>query len=404
MSEDGTARILIVDDEPIGIEIVAQALTPEFACMFALSGPAALTALETGELPALILLDVMMPGMDGYQLCRWLKAEPRTREIPVIFITAADDLESETDALEAGAADFIHKPVTPRVLRLRVRMQILLREREQTLRWLNAGLEQRVSERTRALSEALSRAEAANHAKSRFLANMSAEIRAPLADMIGLLGDLHEGETARDSQGQLAEILVIANGLSRVLGDILELADIETGRVLLNPRAFAPYDLYQRLHTAIAPLAAAKNLELRFALGGLPSSLRGDLERLSEMLILLLDNAVKFTTEGVVSLRVRVTGEAGNCVRLAFEVVDTGCGVPLEVQQQIFLPFEQSGHAATHRRPGTGLGLAIARQLAGLMNGWLRLVGSDATGSTFIAEVWLERVAEPAMAPRSPIH
>ncbi|WP_295447842.1 response regulator [uncultured Thiodictyon sp.] len=399
MSEDGTARILIVDDEPIGIEIVAQALGPEFACTFALSGPDALTALETGELPALILLDVMMPGMDGYQLCRWLKAEPRTREIPVIFITAANDIESETSALLAGAADFIHKPVTPQVLRLRVGMQILLREREQTLRWLNAGLEQRVSERTRALSEALSRAEAANHAKTRFLANMSGEIRAPLADMVGLLGRLHEEETARPLQGQIADVLVIANTLSRVLGDILELADIETDRVLLNPREFAPYELYERLYTAIAPLAAAKNLALRFALDALPSGLRGDLDRLSQLLIHLLDNAVKFTTEGSVTLRARVAGEAGNRVRLAFTVVDTGCGVPAEVQQQIFLPFEQPEHTGTHRHIGTGLGLAIARQLAGLMNGWLRLAGSDATGSTFIAEVWLERVAQPATDP-----
>ena len=404
MSEDGHARILIVDDEPLGIEIMARALAPEFTCEFALSGPEALARLQAGDLPALILLDVMMPGMDGYQLCRWLKSEAATREIPVIFITAANDLESETNALLAGAADFIQKPVNPQVLRLRVGLQILLREREQTLRWLNAGLEQRVSERTRELCETLTRAEAANRAKDRFLANMSDEIRTPLNGIIGLLGLLHEEETDADRQARLAAVLGIAGALSRVFGDILEISAFETNQVLLYPREFAPNDLYRRLHAAIAPRAAAKQLKLSLDLAGLPPCLWGDLERLSQLLIYLLDNAVKFTAAGRVDLRVRVAGEAGERLRLAFEVTDTGCGIPPEDQQRIFLPFQQGSEGDTQDAGGTGLGLAIARQLAGLMNGGLRLTASDATGSSFLAEVWLDRLAESAAGLRARTH
>ena len=402
MSEDRTAHILIIDDEPIGINIVARALRPDFSCEFAMSGPEALTRLETGERPSLILLDVMMPGMDGYQICRWLKADPDTREIPVIFITAANDMESETNALLVGAADFICKPINPQVLRLRVGLQILLHEREQTLRWLNAGLEQRVAERTHELRDTLTRAEAANRAKDRFLANMSAEIRTPLNGIIGLIGLLHQEESDGEKQRQLAGVLDIANALSRVFGDILELAAFETNQVLFNAREFAPDDLQRRLHTAIVPLATAKNLDLRLDLSGLPSGLWGDLERLSQLLIQLLGNAVKFTTAGSVSLRVQVTGEASNRLRLAFEVADTGCGIPAVDQQRIFLPFTQGD--ATGTTSGTGLGLTIARQLAGLMNGGVRLAASDATGSLFIAEVWLDCLTESAPGLKSRTH
>jgi len=403
MSENGTARILIIDDEPMGIEIIARALAPDYACEFALSGPEALARLGTGELPALILLDVMMPGMDGFQLCRWLKAEPATREIPVIFITAAQNSESETSALLAGAADFINKPVNPQVLRLRVGMQILLREREQTLRRLNAGLEQRVSERTQALRESLTQVEAANRAKDRFLANMSVELRTPLNGIVGLLGLLHQEETDADKQERLAGVLDIAAALSRLFGDILEISSFETNQVLLNPHEFAPDDLYRRLYAALGPPAAAKGLELRLDLTGLPPCLWGDLERLSQLLIQLLGNAVKFTAAGSVTLRVRVAGAAGDRLRLAFEVADTGCGIPSEARARVFLPFEQGDQADLAGVGGAGLGLTIARHLAGLMNGGLRLAASDATGSTFVAEVWLDRLAESAadLKPRA---
>lgn len=393
MSDNGAPRILIVDDEPMGIEIAARALGPEFACEFALSGPEALARLDGAAAPDLILLDVLMPGMDGQQLCRWLKSDPRTRDIPVVFMTAANDPDSETSALLAGGADFIPKPVNPEVLRLRVRMQILLREREGRLRRLNSELEERVAERTRTLSETLSRVEDANRAKNRFLANMSDELLTPLKGIIGLLGLLHEEETAPERQARFASVLRIAAGLSEVFGDILELSDLETNQILLNPRPFTPADLHACLHAAIGPAASAKNLALRLDLDALPPHLWGDLPRLSQLLIQLLGNAVKFTTAGSVGLGVRVLGEAGERLRLAFEVSDTGSGVPPAARQRIFLPFEQGGEAP--REGGTGLGLTIARQLAGLMNGSLRLTASDEHGSTFVAEVWMDRLLEP---------
>lgn len=145
MPDTTKPRVLIVDDRADSIQIMARGLAPEFAAEFALSGKQALAKLATGELPDLILLDVVMPDMDGYEVCRQLKVEPRTRDIPVILITASNDLEDDMSAmlaLVADAADFIQKPVNPQVLRQRVRTQVLLRQRERELVRLQAELDQ----------------------------------------------------------------------------------------------------------------------------------------------------------------------------------------------------------------------------------------------------------------------
>ncbi len=141
MPENPAAWILIVDDDPVSVEIMARALKPVCRCDFALSGPQALERLAAERLPTLILLDVMMPEMDGYTLCRTLQADPRLKGVPVICVTASQDSDSETQALEAGAADFIAKPINPPVLRLRVELQRQLREREQALRDSEARFE-----------------------------------------------------------------------------------------------------------------------------------------------------------------------------------------------------------------------------------------------------------------------
>lgn len=143
MSEPAKPRVLIIDDRTTNIHVTARALAPEFSAEFALSGEQALEKLTRDELPELILLDVLMPEMDGYEVCRRLKSAPRTREIPVIFITAGDELETELGAvlaMLAGAADFIPKPVNPQVLRQRIRTHVMLRERTREVARLRGEL------------------------------------------------------------------------------------------------------------------------------------------------------------------------------------------------------------------------------------------------------------------------
>ena len=142
MNPTDSAQILIVDDTPTNIEVLLGMLEEDYEVSVATSGRQALDLLATGERPDLILLDVMMPEMDGYEVCAALKADPTTRDIPVIFITARTDAESETRALSAGGADFIHKPVNKDVLRARVRLQLELQRRAASLRVLSLAIEQ----------------------------------------------------------------------------------------------------------------------------------------------------------------------------------------------------------------------------------------------------------------------
>lgn len=135
MHSDQPAHILIVDDTPTNLEVLLDILEQDYDVSIATSGDQALELLKQHPLPELILLDVMMPGLDGYQVCERIKADPSTREIPVIFVTARTDAESETHALAAGGVDFIHKPVNAAVVRARVRLQLELRRRTRELQW-----------------------------------------------------------------------------------------------------------------------------------------------------------------------------------------------------------------------------------------------------------------------------
>lgn len=390
MTASGMPRILIIDDEPASIAVSAHALQPDHRIAYELSGPDALARLETRDLPDLVLLDVVMPDMDGFMVCRKLKADPRTHDLPVIIITSRDDPASEIAALESGANDFIPKPLNSQVVRLRVGLQLLLRQREKDLHQLNAELEQRVLERTGALSEALQRAETANRAKSAFLATMSHELRTPLNGMIGMTSIVQRKTTDPDNRRRLEAALTSANDLTRVLNNILEHARLEANLVLLEPREFSVKDLSERLLTTIGPMAVAKNLNLRIDLESLPPRLVGAFDQLSQILVQLLGNAVKFTKKGDIQLRSNVLDRTGYQLCVGFEVADTGVGIAPELQTRIFEPFEQADTSLTRQYGGAGLGLAIAQQLAQLMSGEVRLEVSDTTGSRFVAEVWLE--------------
>jgi len=394
MTTNRAQQVLIVDDEPASIEILASALPPDCEVLYDLSGSDALARLESGDLPDMVLLDVRMPGLNGYEVCRRLKREPRTRNLPVIIITAQGDLDSEISALESGASDFIPKPINLRVVRLRVGLQLLLHRREEDLQRLNAELEQRVSERTQSLSDALQRAETANRAKSAFLANMGHELRTPLNGIIGMTDILKRKETDPDTCRRLDAVLKSANDLTRVLNNVLEHARLEANLLLLEPTAFSVPDLSAQLGAMTGPLAAAKNLQLQIDLESLPPRLVGDVTQLTRILWELLGNAIKFTQQGEVRLEAEVIEARGDRLHVLFTVTDTGCGIPPGRQADIFEPFEQMDGSLTRAHGGTGLGLTIARQLAALMNGKVVLTASDASGSTFAVELWLKEATE----------
>ena len=256
--------------------------------------------------------------------------------------------------------------------------------------------ERRQSEQ--ALARARDAAEAASRAKSAFLANTSHELRTPLNGLIGLIAMARDDTISAERRDQfLEQVAQSAQTLAGVINDILDLSKIEAGKLLIETTAFDLAAELQLLQRTYAPLALARQLELRFELApGLGAAVHGDPLRVRQIASNFLSNALKFTARGEVCLRARrLPGEREHSVRL--EVRDSGPGVAAATLARLFKPFTQADESTTRRFGGTGLGLSICHELAGLMGGTVGAESRVGEGSTFWAELPLP--VAPALLP-----
>lgn len=256
---------------------------------------------------------------------------------------------------------------------------------------LGAAIER--ADASQALILAKEAAEAASEAKSQFLANMSHEIRTPITGVMGMLHLLQRTDLDEKQNRYVSNAVTAAGTLLTVIGDVLDFSKIEAGRLELDQSTFSVPDLLDAAVRVSAERAEARNIELTYRLeSNVPRELRGDPDRMRQILVNLIGNAIKFTEQGEVTVSCALEEEAVDAVLVRFSVRDTGCGIAPDQQKMIFEAFSQADGSMSRVHGGTGLGLAICRQLCELMDGTIEVESELGVGSTFWFTARLGRV------------
>jgi len=260
---------------------------------------------------------------------------------------------------------------------------------------LRCDLEKRVAERTRELVEA-------NQAKSEFLATMSHEIRTPLNGVIGTMELLARTRLGPEQRDYVDVARESGEALLTIVNDVLDFAKIEAGKLTLRPTELDLVDTLEEVIASFAERAHHKGLELAHLVDeNVPTWLRGDPARLRQVLTNLVGNAVKFTEEGQVVVRLGLVDEHATEARVRFEVVDTGIGIAAADQARLFQSFSQLDGSASRSFGGTGLGLAISKQIVELLGGEVGVESEEGRGSTFWFTACFEKASGPSRAARS---
>ena len=365
-----SSRILVVDDITKNLQVVGTVLRNQgYKVMAAASGAEALKCVRT-QLPDLILLDLMMPEMDGLEVCRRLKSDSTTSQVPVIFLTASNEMEHLVNGFEVGAVDYVTKPFNPPELLARVRTHLELKHARERLREMNEE-------------------------KNEFMGIAAHDLRNPLGAITGYAEILIEemeslqpsvpepGARAVREAGECAgRIRETSRRMAEMVQNLLDANRIERGEMQLN---LAPLDLSQTVAAVLEtqrPRAVAKQQTLHWQNEAGAVSVLADATVLMQVIENLVSNAVKYSPTGKnIFVRLRRLQEGTLC-----EVQDEGPGLSAEDQKKLFGKFARLSSKPTGGENSTGLGLSIVKKMVEAMNGRVWCESELGRGATFIVE------------------
>jgi signal transduction histidine kinase len=378
--------VLIIDDNPTNLGVVVESLEESgFKIIIARNGEMGIKRAQFVK-PDIILLDVVMPGISGFETCSRLKANKNTVDIPVIFMTALDNTEDKVKGFELGGVDYITKPVQVEEVLARLKTHLTIHKLK-NVNQQNERLKQEIAKRKlveEQLRQSKELAESANHAKSAFLANMSHELRTPLNGILGYTQILNRDQSLTEQQKKGIDIIHRSGEhLLTLINDILDLSKIEAGKLELMPTECNIRSFLKDIVDIFYMRAIQKGIQLEYKpLSELPSMAYVDEKRLRQVLLNLLSNAIKFTKTGQVSFRVHYKILTDEKSLISLEVEDSGEGIAADNLEKIFLPFQQVGEQSYHIE-GTGLGLPISQKLVKMMGGELHVESQLNVGSRF---------------------
>jgi len=363
---EGAFHILVVDDEPVNRRVMTQYLgLDHYRVSESSGGREALQRLEEGQTFDLVLLDIMMPDMSGFQVCRSIRERYEIQELPVIFLTTRDQTTDLMGGFQAGANDYLIKPIYKNELLARVKTHLELLDIHRTM-------DRKVAEKTRSLKEI-------EQLKTRFFTNLSHEFRTPLSLIIGPLEDIlaQQNKPETNLNGHHQRMLVQARRMADLIDQLLDIARLDERKLKLNPSTSDLVAFVRDCASAFSPLAERKKITLQFRAEVDRLPVPFDSGQLEKVLYNLISNALKFTPcDGKIAILVMREGSWAS-----ISVKDTGRGIPAGQLPLVFDRFYQMEDSGSDL--GTGIGLALAKELVSLHGGEIWVQSEVGFGSEF---------------------
>jgi two-component system sensor histidine kinase/response regulator len=375
MNTNTKPLILVVDDQPNNLKVISSILKNEYSLSLANNGNMALSILEKIR-PDLILLDIMMPDMDGYETCKKIKDNPHFAQIPIIFLTAKNDIEDMVKGFNIGAVDYIIKPFNLKELRVRIENHLSLYLAKKKIEEQKQELELK----NKLLIESEEALRKTNAEKDKFFSIIAHDLKSPFSGLLGLLSMLNDKDSGIEEEERdfiVEELFKSSKSVYNLIENLLEWSRIQRHDIKMNPQFTNINFIIDELYSLLKSNLDQKGITFNSNIGGL--SITADTMMLNTLFRNLISNAIKFSNSGD-SISVNYQKNEG---MHQFCVEDTGIGMSEEIKNKLFRIDTKVTKTGTNNESGTGLGLILCKEFAEMHNGNIWVESEPGKGSKF---------------------